>query len=89
MSKGDEKRKKSILNKIENSIDRYFLFYWMGFLAILGYLFYYFSYKKIFSRGLLRWIYIIFFTIYICVSIISMLLFLFFYIVTDGFTKTF
>ena len=64
-------------------------YYWLLFMIILGYLFYYFKDKKIFSRGLLKWIYIIFFTIYICVSIISILLFLFFYIVTDGFTKTF
>ena len=46
----------NILNRIKYSIHKYFLFYWMGFLAIVGYLFYYFKDKKIFSRGLLKYI---------------------------------
>jgi len=85
----DKKREKSILNKIEDLLDTYFLYYWMVFLAIVGCLFYYISYKKIFSRGLLKWIYIIFFTIYICISIISILYIGFVYKITDGFTKPF
>ena len=69
MSKDEENT--SISNEIVNLLDTYFLFYWMGFLAILGYLLYYFSYKKIFSRGLLKWMYVIFFIIYIFIFIIS------------------
>ena len=47
------------------------------FMIILGYLFYYFKDKKIFSRGLLKWIYIIFFMIYLNVITIFILLYLF------------
>ena len=87
MSKNEENT--NILNRIKYSILRYFLYYWMVFLAIVGYLFYYFKDKKIFSRGLLKYIYILLFILYVPVAILSILFFLFIFEVTRGFTRPF
>ena len=73
----DDEENTNILNRINYSIDKYFGFYWMGFWAIVGYLFYYFKDKKIFSRGLLKYIYILLFILYVPIAIFSIVGFLF------------
>jgi len=63
MSKDDDKDNPvTILNPVN---------YWIAFLIILGYLFYYFKNKKIFSRGLFKWLFILFFIMYVVLIMIT------------------
>ena len=87
MSKDEENT--NILNRIKYSILRYFLYYWMVFLAIVGYLFYYVKHKKIFSSGLLKYIYILLFILYVPVALFTVLFFIFVVRITRGFTRDF
>ena len=70
MSKDDDEENTSILNKIEDLLFEP-LNCWIAFLIILGYLFYYFKHKKIFSRGLFKWLFILFFIMYVVLIMIT------------------